>query len=105
MHRFDIWHDRAEFHFLTEAAERHAYVEQVMHAVRPSRHVIIATFCEDGLEKCSDLPVVRYRAETLHTEFGAAFQLIEYEKEAHFTPSGTVQQFVYCYSSLDIQPQ
>ena len=97
INRFDIWHDRAVFHFLTAAADRHAYVERVMRAVRPGGHVIIATFCEDGPEKCSGLPVMRYRPETLHTEFGAAFQLIEHEKEAHLTPSGTVQQFVYCY--------
>jgi SAM-dependent methyltransferase len=97
IHRFDIWHDRAVFHFLTDAADRHAYVEQVLRAVRPGGHVIIATFGADGPEKCSGLPVMRYRPETLHAEFGGAFRLLGQEKEAHRTPSGTVQQFVYCY--------
>lgn len=97
IHHFDIWHDRAVFHFLTDAADRHAYVERVMRAVRPGGHVIVATFAEDGPEKCSGLPVMRYRQEALHAEFGDAFLLLEYEKEAHPTPFGTVQQFVYCY--------
>lgn len=95
--RFDIWHDRAVFHFLTDPADRHAYVEQVMQAVRPGGHVIIATFAEDGPEKCSGLPVMKYQPETLHAQFGEAFLLVEHEKEAHRTPFGTVQQFVYCY--------
>ncbi len=96
-HRFDIWHDRAVFHFLTDPADRHAYVERVMKAVRPGGHVIIATFAEDGPDKCSGLPVMRYKPESLHAEFGDAFLLIGHENEAHHTPSGTVQQFVYCY--------
>lgn len=97
VHRFDIWHDRAVFHFLTDQADRHAYVEQVMRSVRPGGHVIVATFSEDGPEKCSGLPVMRYQPESLHAEFGEAFLLVEHEKESHHTPSGTVQQFVYCY--------
>lgn len=97
IHRFDIWHDRAVFHFLTDPADRHAYVERVMRSVRPGGHVIIATFAEDGPEKCSGLPVVKYKPETLHAEFGDAFLLVNHEKEAHHTPSGNVQQFVYCY--------
>ncbi len=97
MHRFDIWHDRAVFHFLTDPDDRHAYVGRVMRAVRPGGHVIVATFAEDGPEKCSGLPVMRYQPETLHSEFGDDFLLIEHEKEAHRTPLGKVQQFVYCY--------
>jgi len=95
--RFDIWHDRAVFHFLTEPAARQAYVEQVMRVVRPNGHVIIATFAEDGPEKCSGLPVMRYCPETLHAEFGKAFHLVKHSKEVHHTPFGTEQQFVYCY--------
>jgi SAM-dependent methyltransferase len=97
VHRFDIWHDRAVFHFLTDPKDRNAYVEQVMRSVRPGGHVIVATFAEDGPEKCSGLPVVRYHPESLHAEFGDAFLLIEHEKEAHHTPFGTDQRFVYCY--------
>jgi SAM-dependent methyltransferase len=99
--RFDIWHDRAVFHFLTEPAERKAYVEQVMRAVRPKGHVIIATFAEDGPEKCSGLPVMRYCPESLHAEFGETFQLVKHSKEVHHTPFGTEQQFVYCYCRKD----
>lgn len=97
LQRFDIWHDRAVFHFLNTEAEREAYVRNVLRAVRPGGHVIVATFAEDGPLQCSGLPVVRYRPETLHAEFGDAFLLVEHEKETHRTPSGNVQQFVYCY--------
>ncbi len=95
--RYDIWHDRAVFHFLTDAESRHAYVEQVLRAVRPGGHVIVATFAEDGPEKCSGLPVMRYRPDQLHSEFGDAFQLVEHAREAHHTPAGAIQQFIYCY--------
>lgn len=95
--RFDIWHDRAVFHFLTRAEDRAAYVETVFKAVKPGGHVIVATFAEDGPEKCSGLPVVRYSADGLHDEFGAAFTLLNQRNEEHHTPSGSVQQFIYCY--------
>ena len=95
--RYDIWHDRAVFHFLTEAQEREAYVRTVFRSVKPGGHVIIATFAEDGPEQCSGLPVMRYRPDELHDEFGEAFTLLQHRKEAHHTPAGAVQQFVYCY--------
>ena len=101
LYRFDIWHDRAVFHFLTEAADRQAYVEQVKRAVHPGGHVIIATFGLEGPDKCSGLPVMRYQPETLHAEFGDKFVLVGHEQEAHHTPSGAVQQFVYCYCRKD----
>jgi SAM-dependent methyltransferase len=94
---FDIWHDRAVFHFLTSPEDRAAYVQAVFRAVKPGGHVIVATFAEDGPNQCSGLPVMRYRPDELHAEFGEAFALLKHEKEAHHTPSGTVQQFVYCY--------
>lgn len=95
--RYDIWHDRAVFHFLTTPEQRAAYVHTVFRSVKPGGHVIVATFAEDGPVQCSGLPVMRYRPGELHDEFGAAFTLLKHEKEAHRTPSGTVQQFVYCY--------
>lgn len=95
--RYDIWHDRAVFHFLTTPEERQAYVQTVFRSVRPGGHVIVATFAEDGPEQCSGLPVMRYRADELHDEFGEAFTLLGHRKEAHHTPAGKVQQFVYCY--------
>ena len=96
-HQFDIWHDRAVFHFLTTPEDRAAYVRTVFRSVKPGGHVIVATFAEDGPNQCSGLPVMRYRPDELHAEFGEAFSLLSHEKEAHHTPSGTVQQFVYCY--------
>ena len=93
---YDIWHDRAVFHFLTEAAQRAAYVEQVRHAVRPGGHVIVAAFGPEGPLQCSGLPVLRYAPDELHAQFGGAFELVGHETELHPTPGGAVQQFVYC---------
>ncbi len=95
--RFDIWHDRAVFHFLTDPADRQAYVEQVIRAVRPGGHVIVASFGENGPTTCSGLPVVRYSPESLHHEFGGHFVLVQHEEEVHHTPAGKTQQFIYCY--------
>jgi 2-polyprenyl-3-methyl-5-hydroxy-6-metoxy-1,4-benzoquinol methylase len=93
---YAAWHDRAVFHFLTDATDREAYVEQVRRAVRPGGHVLVATFAEDGPEYCSGLPVVRYSAEGLHSEFGTDFQLVGSEHEDHHTPAGAEQSFLYC---------
>jgi 2-polyprenyl-3-methyl-5-hydroxy-6-metoxy-1,4-benzoquinol methylase len=95
-HFYDLWHDRAVFHFLTEPAQRLAYVRQVASAVKLGGHVIIATFGPEGPKKCSGLDVLRYDAESLHGEFGPRFRLIESSKELHHTPFGTTQQFLYC---------
>ncbi|WP_091391037.1 class I SAM-dependent methyltransferase [Microbulbifer marinus] len=94
---YDVWHDRAVFHFLTDERERKAYVDAVLCAVKPGGHVIVATFAEDGPETCSGLPVVRYSADQLHGEFGAPFDLLGQEREEHHTPAGVVQCFVYCF--------
>lgn len=94
---FDVWHDRAVFHFLIDERDRAAYVDAVLRSVKSGGHVIVATFAEDGPERCSGLPVVRYRPDALHAEFGEAFTLLAHEREAHHTPGGIVQQFVYCY--------
>jgi len=96
-HSYDLWHDRAVFHFLTTPAQRLAYVRQVTRAVKPGGHVIVSTFGPEGPMKCSGLEVMRYDAESLHDEFGARFRLIESSKELHQTPFGTTQQFLYCY--------
>jgi 2-polyprenyl-3-methyl-5-hydroxy-6-metoxy-1,4-benzoquinol methylase len=93
---YDVWHDRAVFHFLTDAEARRAYVRQVLHAVRPGGLVIVATFALDGPTQCSGLDVMRYDAEGLHAEFGAPFTLLAHETETHQTPAGRVQQFTYC---------
>jgi SAM-dependent methyltransferase len=99
-HAYDLWHDRAVFHFLTTPERRLAYVRQVTRAVRPGGHVIISTFGPEGPTKCSGLDVMRYDAESLHGEFGGHFRLVESSKELHETPFGTTQQFLYCYCRL-----
>jgi 2-polyprenyl-3-methyl-5-hydroxy-6-metoxy-1,4-benzoquinol methylase len=96
-HQFDVWHDRAVFHFLTSAEERQAYINNVLHSVKPNGHVIIATFAEDGPTQCSGLPVMRYCAESLQSELGEQFRLAEYVKHNHETPFGTVQKFLFCH--------
>ena len=96
-HRYDLWHDRAVFHFLTDPADRAAYRAQVLRAVKPGGHVVMATFAEDGPSECSGLPVRRYSPGRLHAEFGAAFELLEHRREEHRTPSGARQAFVYCF--------
>ena len=96
-HTYDIWHDRAVFHFLTTPEERAAYVRSVRLAVKPGGHVIVATFGPEGPNRCSGLDVLRYDAASLQREFGDQFQLAESFQERHTTPSNTVQQFVYCH--------
>lgn len=93
---YAVWHDRAVFHFLTDARARTRYVAQVRRAVRVNGHVIIASFGPDGPTRCSGLEVVRYSPEAMHSEFGAGFRLLESVREDHHTPSGATQAFVYC---------
>jgi len=99
--RFDVWHDRAVFHFLTEEQDRKKYVDAVLRDVKPGAFVIVATFSEEGPERCSGLPVRRYRADELHAEFGAPFTLLSHVRETHVTPSGHDQKFVYCFCRAD----
>ena len=99
--RYDIWHDRAVFHFLTTAEDRAAYVRQVTRAVKLGGHVIVATFGPEGPEKCSGLDVVRYDAGSLHGEFGPKFRLLDSVTEHHETPWGTPQQFMYCLCRVE----
>ncbi|MBL0029813.1 MAG: class I SAM-dependent methyltransferase [Rhodanobacteraceae bacterium] len=90
-----LWHDRAVFHFLTEPAQRAAYVAQAAHTLRPGGHLLIATFAADGPERCSGLPVQRYDADTLAAEFAPHFTRIGDAREQHPTPFGTTQSFQY----------
>ncbi len=94
---YDVWHDRAVFHFLTDSGDRRRYVENVLRAVRPGGHVIVATFGTEGPERCSGLDVVRYDAEGIHREFGSLFRKVDSVHEVHATPWGSEQEFVYCY--------
>jgi SAM-dependent methyltransferase len=98
---YDLWHDRAVFHFLTAREPRICYVRQVARSVKPGGHVIVSTFGPEGPTKCSGLEVMHYDAESLHREFGTRFRLVESSKELHHTPFGTTQQFLYCYCRID----
>jgi SAM-dependent methyltransferase len=98
---YDLWHDRAVFHFLTAPELRLAYVRQVARAVKPGGHVIVSTFGSEGPTKCSGLDVVRYNADSLHGQFGVRFRLVESTKEMHRTPFGSNQQFLYCYCKVE----
>ena len=97
---YDVWHDRAVFHFLTSAADRRAYVRQVIHAVKRGGHVIVSAFGPEGPTRCSGLKVVRYDAESLYGEFGSNFRLISSSRQLHETPFGTTQQFLSCHCVL-----
>ena len=94
---FDLWHDRAVFHFLTEAGQRRAYVERVRRALKPGGSLIVSTFGPSGPERCSGLATMRYDSSSLGSEFGDRFHLIESSLDLHETPSGAVQQFLSCW--------
>lgn len=98
---YDVWHDRAVFHFLTDPQQRMAYIRQVVRCVISGGHVIVSTFGPEGPTKCSGLDVVRYDADSLHDEFGSRFRLVDSSKEIHETPFGTTQQFLYCYCRVE----
>jgi len=91
----NIWHDRAAFHFLTEADDRARYVAHVRDVVKYGGTVVIGTFAPDGPERCSGLPVCRYDAAGIGAELGRGFTLVETVADAHRTPTGAVQSWRY----------
>lgn len=93
---FDIWHDRAAFHFLTGREERDSYVKQAASALKPSGQVIIATFSINGPQSCCGLPVNRYDASSIQEQFGPGFRLVKSATVTHQTPAGGSQEFLYC---------
>ncbi|MGA8613387.1 MAG: class I SAM-dependent methyltransferase [Xanthobacteraceae bacterium] len=92
---YDVWHDRAAFHFLTDDRDRAAYAERVAQAVRRGGHVIIGTFAPDGPERCSGLLVLRHDAASLGAVLGSSFSLVESRNYTHPTPMGTSQRFQF----------
>ena len=90
-----LWHDRAVFHFLTEAADRQGYVGALKKALRLGGHLILASFAIGGPEQCSGLPIVQYDAPKLKAELGSGFKLLEERTEEHITPAQRVQKFAY----------
>jgi len=91
--RFDVWHDRAVFHFLTDPADQSKYVESVRRNLNPGGLLIIATFALDGPDRCSDLPVAKHDAGSLQSTLGEDFRLIFSENRLHTTPWGSTQSF------------
>jgi SAM-dependent methyltransferase len=98
--QFDVWHDRAVFHFLTTNSARQAYVDLVKRSVKTGGYILMATFGPQGPVKCSGLNVVRYDEEKLHDEFGRGFELIGSKVTDHHTPMNTDQQFLYCWCKV-----
>lgn len=93
--QYQIWHDRAVFHFLTESADRNAYLNALKASLPSGGNAIIATFALDGPEQCSGLPVVRYDAAALANELGPSLALTDSWKERHETPAGSSQSFTW----------
>lgn len=94
-HPFSLWHDRAVFHFLTDEADRKAYVKALKQALQPGGRLIIAAFAIGGPEKCSGLDIVQYDSDKIAAELGEEFKLIEVRHELHITPAGNEQKFMY----------
>ncbi|MFI5348180.1 MAG: class I SAM-dependent methyltransferase [Elusimicrobiota bacterium] len=93
--KYDVWHDRAAFHFLTEESDRRKYVDRVIQSLKPGGALILAAFASDGPEKCSGLPVRRYDAHLVMETFGREFALLREAAESHLTPWNAVQKFGY----------
>ncbi len=94
-HGYQLWHDRAAFHFLLSAGNRRRYVDTLRHALAPGGTLVIATFAADGPTRCSALDVARYSAETLRAELGADFELVRAFEDSHRTPGDAEQQFTF----------
>jgi len=94
---YDLWHDRAVFHFLTAPEQRQQYRINLLKALRPGGHLIIAAFAPEAPPKCSGLPVERYSADKLESTLGAKFELKRHKKELHITPGGVEQMYLYCH--------
>jgi len=100
IHCFNLWHDRAVMHFLTNVNDRQAYISKALASLKPGGFIAIVTFAEDGPDRCSGLPVQRVSIDTLSHEFGKNVCLVAGEKHSHFTPDGMEQQFLSCLFQL-----
>ena len=96
-HQFDLWHDRAAFHFLTDPADQQRYRDQVLHALNPGGHLLLGTFSPEAPPRCSGLPVRRYAETDLVDVFGIRLELQRSKKELHVTPAGVEQMYLYCH--------
>ena len=100
---YNLWHDRAVFHFLTEESQRNKYVQNLKRSLKKNGIAIIATFGPDGPDKCSGLNTMKYDKTTLHAELGDDFQILGSKIEYHQTPFNTSQQFIYCWFKFNIK--
>lgn len=91
---YEVWHDRAGFHFLTQEKEIKQYLE-VLDKIKPS-YLIIGTFSENGPEKCSGLPIKKYSIKDLTETFASSYQLLKSNNVNHRTPTGGEQNFNFC---------
>ena len=94
--KYDLWHDRAAFHFLTEEKEINEYVELVARALKQNAHLIVGTFSENGPTKCSGIDIKQYSKSELSELFSANFEKLHCENVNHKTPSGAIQNFTFC---------
>jgi SAM-dependent methyltransferase len=94
-HPFSLWHDRAVFHFLTDASERRRYTNVLQTSLMPGGHLILAAFAIGGPTTCSGLDIVQYNADKLLAELGDDFKLVDEDSETHATPTGAKQLFSY----------
>jgi hypothetical protein len=97
---FNLWHDRAVFHFLTDAVDRLTYLRTMRRALSPMGAVIMGTFASDGPDQCSGLPVARYSSEELADAIGPEFDIVAVRREVHTTPTGAVQPFSWLAGRL-----
>ena len=93
---YDLWHDRAVFHFLTEPEQRQNYLNNLLNGLKPGGHLIIGTFAKEAPPMCSGLPVERYSLAQLENTIGEQFELQQHQKELHVTPGGVEQMYLYC---------
>lgn len=96
-HHYELWHDRAAFHFLTELDQQQSYRDNLLNALKPGGHLIIGTFAPEAPPKCSGLPIQRYTHEKLNNVLGGEFELQRHDKELHVTPGGVEQMYLYCH--------
>ena len=97
---YDLWHDRAVFHFLTDSKDRELYLQNLKKSLKPNGHFIISTFAEDGPLKCSGLEIEKYTLEKMQQTFGSDFELVKSLREQHKTPFNTTQSFLYAHFRL-----
>lgn len=95
--QFQLWHDRAVFHFLTTSELRSRYRENLLRALHPAGHVIAGTFAPAAPPRCSGLPVQRYTSDSLAAELGGEFRLVRHHYEMHVTPGRVEQLYLYCH--------